>query len=265
MTPAIYLEKTSLATKPGELDWLAISLWRQIDNGDIAEAAGPALDEAIRARREELFPRSRSTAKPISAFVDEMQESDDDPAVQTHTCDRMQFPERKHVASPDRAKSRLRKRKWAVSRMMPDWMAERFTEAPRAIGGVIALQYVLHGKCTLSVAEIAALAGASRSTYHNYKEGAVTACDIEIIDRPTRFGLNDTNIIRIRNKRWRQYLDRRKKMAGIQGCNKSDNRLTPTKKEVLTANFPHVDNCGEGGFAPADPSDCREAYCGATP
>lgn len=261
MTPATYLEKIKAANSRLDLEWIGRRLGQQLENGDLSEAAQGVISDALDARWNELFPRV--TAKPVSECAQPAADRDDPPCHTTHTRDAPHYPARKHVASPDREKSRIRKRKWAVSRMMPDWMAERFTEAPRAIGAVIALQYVIHGQCKLPIAAIAALAGASRSTYHNYKAVAVPAHDIEVIERPTRRGLSDTNIIRIRNKKWRQYLDRRKKMAKNRGCKKSDNPLTPTEEKVSAAEFYRVDNNGDNVFSRDGPPLCREALSGA--
>jgi hypothetical protein len=56
------------------------------------------------------------------------------------------------------------RRRWAVSGWLPPQVASRFTTAEAAVLSVIACEVVKHGRCTLVLDHIGALAGVSRST-----------------------------------------------------------------------------------------------------
>lgn len=267
MVTDAYLGQIALATQSDDLDWLAKSFWRRVGS-DIPESEAPAIDAAINARRAELAAqRMQRTAKPIAAYVEELQERDDeDPAHSTHTSRATIFPKRKHVASPDRAASRMRRRRWGLARAMPDILAEEYTEALRAVGAVIASQCAAFGQCTLPIDKIAAMAGVSRTTVWNFTDKASKRGEIEVIERRTRGGLNDTNIIRIKIKVWIDWIAKGAQLLKNRAF-KIINCLSPTKenkKERGTyPGFPHADNTGDHSFSRDGPPLCREALSGA--
>lgn len=268
MTLTTYFDHIARATAD-ELDWIAKAFWRRVGR-DIAEAEAPAIDAAIRSRRAELSAqRIQRTAKPISAFVEPVQaqdRDDDEPATSTHTRPSTIFPKRKHIASPDREASRMRRRRWGLVRAMPDHIAERYTEAPRSVGGVIASQCAAFGRCVLPIARIAAMAGVSRTTVWNYMSKAIERGEIEVIERRTRGGLSNTNIIRIKSKEWLDWILKGAKLLKNRAF-KIINCLSPTKENKKEreqhTGFPQADNTGDHSFSRDGPQLCREALSGA--
>src|SRR5215211_411483 len=57
-----------------------------------------------------------------------------------------------------------RRRRWAASGALPPALAARFTLAETAVLAVIAAEALRHGRCTLVIEHVAALAGVGRST-----------------------------------------------------------------------------------------------------
>ena len=60
-----------------------------------------------------------------------------------------------------------RRRRWAGSGAMPPALASRFTLAEQAVLAVVAAEVVKHGACTLTISDIAALAGVCGHTVSN--------------------------------------------------------------------------------------------------
>lgn len=264
MTPAVYLERAQSATEKLDLIRLRTRLAQQVENGDLAEAAKQIIDSAINARWDELFPRNTGVGKQIVACVDLIGAADGaDHHADTHTSRRTRFPVRKHIASPDREKSRLRRRQLGLSRAMPDSMAQTYTEALRSVGAVIAEQHIVHGHCTLAVDAIAAKAGTCPSTVRNYRVDATKRGEITVIERPVRGGPNDTNVIRIADPAWLRWLKKRAKIGRGIGC-KGFNPLESTKRRYNKPDsFRPVDKSGDDPRICGEPPVCREALSGA--
>src|SRR4051812_50080639 len=60
-----------------------------------------------------------------------------------------------------------RRRRWAASGLLPPALAARFTLAETAVLAVVAAEALRHGRCTLVLEHIAALAGVCRKTVKN--------------------------------------------------------------------------------------------------
>jgi hypothetical protein len=246
------------ATTKLQLAHLRRELYRLAGNGELDDDLARRIEEATFEREAALFgPKCPTDA------LSEARDEDHAELVATFR-PRSMFPVRRHIASPDREKSRMRRRRNGLSRMMPDQMAERYSEALRSVGHVAAEEHLIKGQCTLPNDQIAALAGVCRSTVRNYRKAAVGQGAILVIERPSRDGgPNDTNIIRIIDPAWLRWLKKRLKIKRGIGC-KGFNPLSPTKERDLnTSGFPDVDNTGDKPFSRDGPSDCREALSGA--
>jgi hypothetical protein len=256
MTPNVYLEKIRGATRTIELEWLRKSLGSQIANGELSENIQEILDEEINKRWIEIAPRARSIGDNAAAKVAAIQDvTRNEPAFRSdvHASRKSIFPKRRHIASPDRERSRLQRRRLGLSRAMPDKMAEAYTEAPRSVGAVIAEQHMVYGCCTLAVDAIAAKSGTCPSTVRNYRVDAVKRGEITVIERPVRGGPNDTNVIRITDPAWLRWLKKRAKMPRGIGC-KGFNPPQPTKERYTKPeSFAPVDKSSDDPRISSDP------------
>src|SRR4029453_12586990 len=118
-----------------ELPTLSSLLWKAYAAGQVTEAEASALSQAIELKR----------ALP--------------PA---------QKPVQRHFGSRPRSPASMeRRRRWAASGALPPALASRFTTAENAVLAVIAAEHVKHGRCTLTIDHIAALAGVGRTTVKN--------------------------------------------------------------------------------------------------
>lgn len=114
-----------------------------------------------------------------------------------------------HASSPDREKSRRRKRKWGGSSCMPDWMREDYTEGERAALAIVVQEVKKRGHCDLRINAIAQLAGIHRTTVQNAFRKARKLNHIVVQERPGVAGqLSMTNIIRIVCGIWKAWLRR---------------------------------------------------------
>src|SRR3954464_13235996 len=118
-----------------ELTKVSALLWKAYAAGHVSEAEASALSEAIEARRAlPAIPR---------------------PA------------QRRLGSRPRSGASMERRRRWAASGWLPPALAARFTLAEQAVLGVVAAEALRHGRCTLVLEHIAALAGVCRKTVKN--------------------------------------------------------------------------------------------------
>src|SRR5215218_3732661 len=119
-----------------ELAKVASLLWRAYAAGQVTEAQASELSNLIESRRA-LPP----APKPV---------------------------QRQLIGSRPRTPASLeRRRRWAASGALPPALASRFTLAETAVLAVVAAEHVKHGRCTLTIDHIAALAGVGRTTVKN--------------------------------------------------------------------------------------------------
>src|SRR3954452_18191920 len=109
-----------------ELAKVAGLLWRAYAAGQVTEAQASELSELIEARK--ALP---AAPKPI---------------------------QRRFGSRPRAPASMERRRRWAASGALPPALAARFTLAETAVLAVIAAEALRHGRCTLVIEHIAALA-----------------------------------------------------------------------------------------------------------
>src|SRR3954467_14809959 len=101
---------------------------------------------------------SESDAADLSALIEARKAAGSAPRVS---------PRRLVGSRPRTPESLARRRRWAASGLLPPQLASRFTPAETAVLAVIAAEALRHGRCTLTVGHVAALAGVSETTVRN--------------------------------------------------------------------------------------------------
>src|SRR4051794_30887505 len=108
-----------------------------------------------------------------------------------------------------------RRRRWASSGAMPPAIASRFTLAEQAVLGVVAAEVVRHGRCTLVLDHIAALAGVSRATVKRALPEAQRLCLVRIEERRLSAWRNAPNVVTITSPEWNAWLRMRRRGVGF--------------------------------------------------
>jgi DNA-binding transcriptional ArsR family regulator len=116
-------------------------------------------------------------------------------------------PARRRVGSRPRSSASMeRRRSWAAAGRLPPALAARFTLAEQAVLAVVAVEVSKRGRCGLTVAHLAALAGVSESTVRNALREA-EALGLVSIDRRRRSPwINYPNDVQILSKEWASWL-----------------------------------------------------------
>src|SRR5215217_194765 len=118
-----------------ELAKVSSLLWRAYAAGHVTEAEASELSDLIEAKRAIPVPPPR--------------------------------PRLRVGSRPRTPESLARRRRWVAGGLLPPQLASRFTAAETAVLAVIAAEVVRHGRCTLTVGHVAALAGVSETTVRN--------------------------------------------------------------------------------------------------
>ena len=148
-----------------ELAKVAGLLWRAYAAGQVSEAQASELSDLIESRR--ALPAAQ---KPI---------------------------QRRLGSRPRSPASMERRRRWAASGALPPALAARFTLAETAVLAVIAAEALRHGRCTLVIEHIAALAGVARSTVKRALRAAQGLGFVRIEERRVSAWRNAPNVVRI--------------------------------------------------------------------
>ena len=169
------------ARNTAAIDEIARLTWRAHAEGQLQDADAGAVSEALQARRATF---AASPSRPALGLP------------RPARCPR----------SPDRRASLERRRRQAMSGIVPGKIAASFTMAELAVLTVIARQCQRTGVCVLPVDAIAALAGCSRTTVKNALRQARLLGLILVKERriPGRKSL--TNIVSIVSKEWLGWL-----------------------------------------------------------
>src|SRR5271165_1369109 len=163
------------------VDQIARLTWRAHAEGQLQDAEAEAVSEALQARRATFAARRTATpSRPVLGLPG--------PA--------------RSPRSPDRQASIERRRRQAMSGVVPAKIAASFTMAELAVLTVIARQCQRTGVCVLPVDAVAALAGCSRTSVKNAMRQARLLGLILVKERriPGRKSL--TNIVTIVSKEW---------------------------------------------------------------
>lgn len=207
------------------LDELAPRIWRQLDlENEEAQDLAAKLSEAVHARRRAIDADGTGPLRHLGTALQGRRQSI--------------FPPRRHQVSPDRAKSRDRRRTLALSGPMPPALAMRFTTGQLAVLGVVANEAVQgDGPCTLCVEAIAALAGVSRRLAQTALRLAEGDGLLSIEERPRKGQPYDTNRVRILNKDWWAWIERRNRTALRKGQASAEARKGGGCKKVRPSNI----------------------------
>ena len=167
------------------LDEAARLLWRAHGEGQITDGDAEAISEALQARRAAFASPQRLSQAKVALSLPR-------PA--------------KRQRSPDRQASLERRRRQAMSGVVPARIAASFTQAEAAVLTVIARQCQRAGVCSLPVDMVAALVGVSRSTVKNAVRLAVRLGLIERRERRRRGLPSKTNVIKVISAEWSAWL-----------------------------------------------------------
>src|SRR3954468_24020314 len=162
------------ASPRAELAKVSSLLWRAYGNGSITEAEASALSEAIEARKALPAPQ-----RPLTRRVG---------------------------SRPRSGASMERRRRWAASGLLPPALAARFTLAETAVLAVVAAEVLRHGRCTLVLEHIAALAGVCRKTVKNTLKEAQRHGLLGIEERRLSAWRNAPNVVTITSREWSAWL-----------------------------------------------------------
>ncbi len=177
-------------------DEIARLTWRAHAEGQLADVEAEAVAKALQSRRTAFaagqVPSGTPPPRPVLG---------------------LRRPSRR-PRSPDRQASLERRRRQAMSGIVPAKIAALFTMAELAVLTVVARQCQRGGTCSLCIAAIAALAGCCRRTVQNAMRQACLLGLILVKERriPGRKSL--TNIVRVVSSEWIGWL----KLGGRIGC-----------------------------------------------
>jgi hypothetical protein len=181
-----FLEAAVAARNTYAVDETARLTWRAHAEGQLADAEAEAIGEALAARRR-TFAAGASLPAPKAVYA----------ALR---------PARSHPRSPDRRRSLERRRRQAMSGIVPARIAAGFTQGENAVLTVIGRQCQRGGACTLHIDAIAALAGVCRTVVKNALRAARAGGLLLVKERriPGRKSL--TNVITIVSREWSAWL-----------------------------------------------------------
>jgi hypothetical protein len=166
-----------------ELARVAQLLWKAYAAGHVTEAEASALSEAIELKR--AVPAAPKPAQ------------------------------RRLVGSRPRSPASIeRRRRWAASGALPPALASRFTLAEQAVLSVVAAEHLKHGRCTLVLDHIGALAGVGRSTVKRALRAAQGLGLMRIEERRLSAWRNAPNVITITSAEWTTWLRMRQRRVG---------------------------------------------------
>ncbi len=194
------------ARRLDQLDQLARTIWGAYGSGIVPDDQAEALGAALEARRKVL----RGLA--------------DQPAVKSQKplwSGPSRFPPRRAQKAPDRRRSIERRRRLAASGPMPPALASRFTTGELAVLRIVGDEVAGKGTCSLTLGELSARAGCSRSTAKNALRSAARAGLLVIEERRQSGRKNLSNLIRITSAEWTTWLARGERRIGVK-------KFTPT-------------------------------------
>nr|WP_299501533.1 hypothetical protein [uncultured Rhizobium sp.] len=195
------------------VDEIARDLWQAYGAGKIGESDAEGIAARIEEARQKFRPRDRVEAQATVAPL----------------ATASMFPPRKRrCVSPDRAKSRERRRRLAYSGPLPPALAAGFTTGQLATLRIVADEVRAHGCCTLSLAEISARAGVCVTLARNAIRLAANDGLAVIVERRRHGRPSLTNVIRIISQQWIQWIRR-----GAQGGSKKANPKDTKNLDML--------------------------------
>src|SRR5829696_1156829 len=195
------LRRAAEASPRLELTKVSALLWKAYAAGQVSEAQASELSDLIEARRALPAP-----TKPA---------------------------QRRVGSRPRSGASMERRRRWAASGCLPPAIAARFTLAETAVLAVISAEVVRHGRCTLVLDHIAALAGVCRKTVKNALREAQRHGLLGIEERRLSAWRNAPNVVTITSREWSSWLKMRRRGEGVNRCPpriQKNNKGTPEQR-----------------------------------
>lgn len=192
------IETATRTASLSQLDHLAKQAWSAWGEGHLSDSDAETVTGAIEARRQGIRQQSHKNRSR---------------GVMWHS---------KRPSSPDRRKSIARRRKQAASGVVPARLAHHFTTGQVAALTVIAREVKKHGRCTLPIDQIAALAGVCRTLVKDALHEARRLGLVNVVERPRPGRRSDTNIVEIISPEWRSWL----RLSGDRG-QKSNHHVRP--------------------------------------
>jgi hypothetical protein len=206
-------EAAAAAKNTHAVDEVARLTWRAHVEGQLADAEAEAIGEALAARRR-AFAAGQGLPAPKAVFA-------------------VLRPPRSPPRSPDRRRSIERRRRQAMSGVVPAKIAAGFTQGENAVLTVIGRQCQRHGVCALHIDALAALAGCCRSTVKNALRQARLLGLIMVRERriPGRRSL--TNLVTVISPEWKGWLRLGKigvkNLPSSEDSNKQEGKSAPLR------------------------------------
>ena len=185
------------------LDQAATVLWGEVAGGRISEDQATALHDTIGARRKALQGR---------AALREAVRRKADQGVTLWAWKRLE----------DRARSIGRRRRLAASGPLPPSLAASFTTSEQAVLRIVGDTCRDRGSCDLTLGEIAARAGCSRTSAQGALRLAARLGLVHVEERRRPWQRSLPNIITLRSAEWRTWLERGPRGGRGGGFGKSD-------------------------------------------
>jgi hypothetical protein len=232
-------EVISTAATSEQLDSAVKCIWAGVSDGSIGEADAVYLQSIVDLRRPARTVGQCPNITPIG-----------------HGLGRVisRFKSRQHPRSPDRQKSRERRRTLAGSGALPPCVRHYYTEGQRAVLTIITFEIRGDGAgvCMFPVDKIAAKAGVCRTTVQSALHEARRLGHITVEERP-RAGRNSlTNVVKVIWPEWNKWIQRGSFSVGTIGSNLAK-KSSPTKtRDIKKGNTAHrnesefVDHNGYG-------------------
>src|SRR5215217_7377121 len=176
------LRRAVEASPRAELPTVSALLWKAYAAGQVTEAEASELSDLIEAKR----------AIPV----------------------RPPQPRLRVGSRPRTPESLARRRRWVAGGLLPPALASRFTAAETAVLSVVATEVLKHGRCTLVIEHIAALAGVGRSTVKRALRAAQGLGLVRVEERRVSAWRNAPNVLTIISAEWTGWLRMRQRGVG---------------------------------------------------
>jgi len=201
------------------VDEIARDLWRAYAAGEIGESEAEGIASRIEEARRRIRPKdtvgTRAPAVPLAAVS--------------------KFRVRKRrCVSPDRAKSRERRRRLAYSGPLPPVLAAGFTTGQLATLRIVADEMRARGSCTLALEAIAAKAGVCVTTARGAIRLAAGDELVHIAERRRHGQPSLTNVVCVISREWLTWI-RRGAGGGCRTVNPTDNKRLNTANSSVAA------------------------------
>ena len=175
-------EAAAAAKNTHAVDEVARLIWRAHAEGQLADAEAEAIGQALAARR-----RAFGLPAPKAVFA-------------------VLRPPRASPRSPDRRRSIERRRRQAMSGVVPARIAATFTMGELSVLSVIGRQCQRGGACTLPIDALAALSGVCRSTVKAALRAARAGGLLLVKERRIPGRKSGTNVVTVISREWSAWL-----------------------------------------------------------